>query len=219
MKLNPIMTAAALILLALVFRYDLSRYTLSAEFVRGTEYYRSGDYDSAGKMFGSVAADTGLFRYQSLYNQGNCMARLAEQPSVKAEDAVALYSRAVDLYGRALVLKPDDESIRHNLMLVNAALATLKASDRKHETPGKGSGLTGGKTGEQTPNAKQSLKTAGKGGASTERGEDGVTVRREKMSAEQVERFLRGNRGGDMLPSASMAAQGLKRIAPVNRDW
>jgi Ca-activated chloride channel family protein len=79
--------------------------------------FRNGKSEEAAKTFHDVAAKTaeGKEYFENTYNEGNALLQLGR------------YQDAIDAYGKALDVKPDDERALHNLRVARARLRELQS--------------------------------------------------------------------------------------------
>jgi hypothetical protein len=198
----------------------------TVRFNRGVGSYRLGEFKAALDDFSAAAVGSDpVIRYQSLYNQGNCLARLAEQ--VAASDrasAERLYDTALDRYRDALLLSPADHDIRSNQTEVAAAraafLADVSAQQSKTKRPAASQSNTA-PGGSKTADSRHALKTsAGRQSSQAASAQpDGAGSAKKGMGREQAERLLNEKRGQEVLPSAIKATAGGTAAAPPLKDW
>jgi len=197
------------------------------KFNRGVALYRLGELRSAADDF--TAAATGSdpsMRHMALYNQGNCLARLAEQCSSGDQAAAAhLYEMAADCYGKALLLRPGDQETLANQAAVLAArkgMFTDRGGQPAQQNPSAATQPNNSAAGEKN-GAKTPAATPGSSGNQSDQpatDEQGTRkARRKTMGREQAERLLNEKRGQEAIPSAVTARKGPNLSAPPAKDW
>jgi Ca-activated chloride channel family protein len=82
----------------------------------GSALYKLGEFAESEEVFRKLAEDAseGRHYFESVYNQGNALLSLKR------------YQDAIDVYRKALDVKPDDERAQHNLQVAQALLEEEK---------------------------------------------------------------------------------------------
>lgn len=192
-------------------------------FNRGIASYRLGEFSAAQEDFAHVArSGDSVLRYQALFNQGNSLARLAEQSgSGQTAAAERLYRAALDCYGEALKIRPADQDAKSNRDVVAAARSALQTTpgDKKRAESGGAGSQTGDKAPVIKPPPDKAANTAGQNGKPDSSDQEAVGKSRKSMGREQAERLLNEKRGQEVLPSSIKAAPGGAKSAPPAKDW
>lgn len=197
-----------------------------ARFNKGVASYRLGEFSAALEDFAHVArSGDSVLRYQALFNQGNSLARLADQSgSGQRAAAERLYRAAFDCYGEALKIRPGEQDAVANQAVVAAAMAALRNAQGLHGADRKsgeraGTGSTArDRTPDGPPGPDKAAAVEGKNGKpDSTLPESGVS--RKSMGREQAERLLNEKRGQEVLPSSIKAAPGGAKSVPPVKDW
>jgi tetratricopeptide (TPR) repeat protein len=209
--------------------YDLARlqrYESIRRFNRGVAHYRAGEFSAARDDFAAVSGNDSALQQQSLYNQGNCNVRLAEQNAVgNRAEAEQLYRTALKLYRAALQLVPEDRDALANQHTVTAVIAGFAASrsngqaERMKPSAEPLNRSTGEKSSSGKVRSGEPAATSAKSGQSSDSNRNGSGNRRKSMGREQAERLLNEKRGQEAVPSAIKATSGGARLAPPVKDW
>lgn len=219
-------TAALLYDLNILRSYDHVR-----SFNSGVACYRKGEFKAALDNFVMSAGGSDMrLKYRAVYNQGNCLARMAEQ-STDSDSAAAerFYLAALDRYREVLRYSPGDLDTIANLSAVSAARGALtagrdrqmggrkempklpqagKRDDSDKETPAK-----------QKPENGRQTESAGKSGQPADQGNGEDGRRRKTMGREEAERLLDEKRGQETLPSGIKAAPGGVELPSPAKNW
>lgn len=104
-----------------------------ADFNRGCEAYKSGNYTAAAEAF-SVALGTGPADLQpkAAYNLANTLARRGAALE-KKEDKITEWKNALQHYDRVISLEPGNADAKHNRDIVQKALDDLQKEEKKQE--------------------------------------------------------------------------------------
>lgn len=131
-KSSSPVSAAAAIMLALGLAPTLQAAP-EAEFNRGCDAFKSGNYTTAAQAFGAAlgSGDVSLQK-RSAYNLANTLARRGAQHE-KKEEKLTEWKNALQHYDRALELDPDHADARHNRDLVKKAIAELEKPQQEQQ--------------------------------------------------------------------------------------
>jgi tetratricopeptide (TPR) repeat protein len=103
----------------------------------GAVYYRQGDMDKALNYFERAAeqANSESLRANALYNQGNCMFKLAfSEQAVNRQVAVECVRQSIQLYEQVVARAPDYADAVFNLKVAQAFMQLLQQAKQQADS-------------------------------------------------------------------------------------